>query len=74
MAKYPRKPSMRKLPKRPKQSASLESWKKFEDRVKEIQKVNRKNMADWEASKKRIDADLKKKAQLQKKTQGLGRI
>ena len=74
MAKYPRKPTPKKLPKRPKASASIEVWKRFESRCNDIRKENRKALSDWEAAKKKVDSDLKKKAAIQKKTQGLGRI
>ncbi|SDM44354.1 hypothetical protein [Siphonobacter aquaeclarae] len=53
MAKY------KKLPKRPKQSSSLEVWKAYEDKVKDVQKYNAQ-----------IDAEKKAKANIQKKLKG----
>lgn len=47
---------LKKLPKRPKVTASLEVWKRHDEKVKEVNKFNNA-----------IKADLKKKAALIKK-------
>lgn len=46
---------LRKLPKRPKASASLQTWKNWEAKCKEVQKYNRKVEADKKAKSKIID-------------------
>lgn len=54
---------MKKLPKKPKASASLQTWENYHKRVKAVQAANRK-----------LVADKKKKEKLISKAQGLGRI
>lgn len=49
----------RKLPKSPKQSASLETWKKHEDKVKEVKKHNAQLLKDKE-TKKSVIARVRK--------------
>lgn len=68
--KKPRKPSLKKLPKRPKASASLETWKKYEDRVNAVKKENQKAMSDFKKEEKRFEAAKKQRADIQRKTQG----
>lgn len=50
---------LKKLPKKPKQSASLATWMRYDDRVKEVQKQNRE-----------IIAQRKRKEQIIRKYQG----
>jgi hypothetical protein len=45
----------RKFPKAPKASASLESWKRYEQRVDEVKKHNAQLERDAEAKKKLIE-------------------
>lgn len=54
---------MKKLPKKPKASASLQTWENYHKRVKAVQAYNRK-----------LVADKKKKEKLISKAQGLGKI
>lgn len=68
--KKPRKPSLKKLPKRPKANASLETWEKYNNRVAAIQKENQKSMSDYDKELKRFESDKKKRADIQRKTQG----
>lgn len=49
-----KKPKMLKLPKKPKKSASLESVKKYIERVKEIQRENKRKIADYHKTQKLI--------------------
>lgn len=42
-------PKKRKYPKRPKQSASLTTWKNYEARCKEVDKHNKKLVTDKKA-------------------------
>ena len=72
--KSPKKPKLKSLPKRPKASAVLKTWERYEDKVEAIRKENAKKIKDWETLKKTIVAHTKKREAIQKKTQGLGRI
>ena len=54
---------LKKLPKRPKESASLDTWKRYEKKCKEVQSHNR-----------RLETEKKTKAKLIEKTRGIGRI
>ena len=49
----------KKLPKQPKQSASLEAWKRHEEKVKEVQKHNAQLEKD-KSAKKALIARVKK--------------
>jgi len=49
---------LKKLPKKPRQSAPLSTWERYNERVKEVQKYNRQ-----------IESDAKKKSNLIKKLQ-----
>lgn len=51
--------SKRKLPKAPKQSASLDVWKRYEGRLKEVQKHNDQVDRDKSAKKSLIARVLK---------------
>lgn len=46
---------LKKLPKRPKQSASLEAWKKWEGKCNEVKKMN-DSILKAEAEKKKIQS------------------
>jgi hypothetical protein len=59
-----RKPKMRKFPKQPKASASLQTWERYRDRVSEVEKVNCKAVADFNKAKAAKVAAEKKKAQI----------
>ena len=74
MAKYPKKPKLNSLPKRPKNSAPASTWENYEKKCKEVQKNNRKKLEDWKKAKKAVDSGTKKRALIIKKTQGIGRI
>ena len=54
---------LKKLPKRPKGTASFETWKRYEKKCKEVQ-----------ASNRRLENEKKAKAKLIEKTRGIGRI
>ena len=61
MPKLPRKPKPKKLPKRPRQSASLKVWENWRAKVKQIEKQNADALKDWKARVTRIKNDEKKK-------------
>ena len=70
----PKKPKLKSLPKRPKASAPLSVWERYEDKCKEVQKENRERMNAYKKALKKYEADKKKKEDLMKKTQSLGKI
>jgi len=49
-----KKPKMRKLPRKPKKSASLETVKKYLSRVKEITKENKRKISEYLKTQKLI--------------------
>jgi len=57
MAKI-KKPVLKKLPKKPKPSASLSDWEKYKDKVEDIQKENGDK---WSAYEKAVKANEKAK-------------
>lgn len=69
-----RKPKTKGLPKKPKVSASVESWEKWHSRVREIQKENRQKQAAYNSAVKKAKADKSKKDSLIKKSSSLGRL
>ena len=52
------------MPKKPKQSASLEVWKNWERRKKESTSRNNKRESDWKKAIRKIETDKKAKASL----------
>ncbi len=74
MANLPKKPVARKLPKRPKASASYESWERYEDKCQAVRKANKKMLDNWKKEVAKIKSNEKKKKAIMEKTRGLGRI
>lgn len=52
MGKSPKKPKFKAMPKAPKMSASIETWKRYEQRVKEVIAFNQSKLNEWEKKKK----------------------
>lgn len=88
MAKYPKKPKPKKLPKtpkaikQPKESASLEVWERYNERLaaqmkgcqtkaKEVEKANAKALEEWKNKCKEIDQRAAKKEAAKKKATAL---
>jgi len=69
-----KKPKARNLPKKPNAKAGVEKWEKWEKDAKAIKALNQKDLADYEKKVKSIIADKKKKAEIIKRTKGLGKI
>jgi len=72
--RLPKKPKLKSLPKRPKASASISTWKNYDKNCKEVQNENRKRKSDWEKRVKQIKSDVKMREKIQDKTKGMGRI
>ena len=69
MAKL-RKPKLKKLPKKPKATAKLESWKNWEKKAKAIQTENRKKDSVYKAGVKAKESVKK----LISKISGIGKL
>jgi hypothetical protein len=52
----------RKFPKAPKATASLDTWKRYEDRLDEVKKFNAQVEKDKEAKKKLIEKVRQKRS------------
>lgn len=64
MAKSIRKPKLKKFPKEPKKSSSVDVWDNYVKRVKEIEKENDAKMAEYN---KKVKAQDKAKAEKERK-------
>ncbi len=74
MAKLPKKPKLKALPKRPKASASISTWEGYEKRVDAVRKENKKKQSDWKKACAQVEKDRKKRETIVNKTKSLGRI
>lgn len=54
-----KKPKLKKLPKRPKQSASLAAWENWSERLKDTIEENKRKMKPYTSLKERIKTILK---------------
>jgi len=70
MARAPKKPKFLKYPRKPKKSASLDTFKRYNQRCKEIDK---ENTAKGHAYNKKI-ADIKKAHTEYTRISGIGRV
>lgn len=68
-----RKPKMRKYPKKPRTTASVEVKQNFLNKCKEIDKDNNAKMAEYKRKIAKKAADKKKSASLDKQIGSLGR-
>lgn len=68
--KKPSKPKFKALPKRPKSSATAEAWKKYEDKLKEVQDENCERNKQYEKDLKDWDRVVEFKKDLQSRTAG----
>lgn len=59
--KKPSKPKFKKLPKQPKASASKETWKNYENRVKAVTAENDKLIADYKRKVNEYESEIKKR-------------
>jgi len=72
--KAPKKPKVKKLPKKPKPGAALVAWERYEKRIHEVRAQNKKAKSEYEKQMKAIEAAKKKKAAIIKTVSGLGAI
>jgi len=66
-----KRPKMKRYPRRPKASASLEAWKRYDAKCKEVEKENSARMAKYHKDKKELETIKKHKLHLMTKTKGL---
>lgn len=59
--KKPSKPKFKKLPKQPKATASKETWKSYENRVKAINAENDKLISEYKRKVGEYEAEIKKR-------------
>ena len=64
-----KRPKMLKYPKAPKRSASVETWERYYKRLKEIDKLNKQRLAEYQRKLKEIENAKKKKEELIRKSQ-----
>jgi len=55
-----RKPKAKKLPKKPKQSASLATWERYDAKCKEVHKHNSSALKNYHSSIKKKQSLIKK--------------
>lgn len=70
MAKAPRKPKLRKYPKKPKRNASLTTMNRYTERCREVDKHNATKVSEYN---KKI-ADIKKARTKRAAISGIGRV
>lgn len=73
MAKI-RKPKLAAYPKQPKMKASLEAWKSYEAKVKDVDKKNQEKVKEYKSKVAAAEAAVKTKAAIQKKVKGLSGV
>ena len=62
-----RKPTKLKMPKKPKSSASISAWEKYDERCKTVEKKNAEKLREYTKQVNAIKAAKKKKELLIKK-------
>lgn len=67
--KKPSKPKLKKTPKQPKASASLETWNNYYSRVKAIDNENVKKIAEYKKKESAYNAEQKKKESIKNAAQ-----
>jgi len=74
MKGHVKRPKMKRYPKRPKASASLDSWHKYDEKCRLVEKDNASRMSEYNKAVTKKAADKKKKEAIIKKTTGLSGI
>lgn len=65
--KKPKRPSFKKMPKQPKASASADTWKAYENRIKAIEAENDKKIADYKKKLSAYENEQKRKESIKAK-------
>ena len=69
-----KRPKLSRYPKRPKASASLDAWKKFDARCKDTERKNSDKMSTYNKKVNGLSSDKKAKEAIIKKTSGMSGI
>lgn len=72
--KAPKKPKLKALPKKPKTTAAIAVWERYNKRAEEVIKHNKKVDADYQKALKNFEAAKKAKAKIIEKYQGVGKL
>jgi hypothetical protein len=59
--KKPSKPKFKKMPKQPKNNASAEAWRNYENKVKAVNAENDKKVAEYKKAVSAYEAEQKKR-------------
>ena len=60
----PVKPKLKTLPKRPKMTASKETWDRYYQRVKEVQAYNKKLMAEYKRKLQEYEKEMARRKKI----------
>lgn len=63
----PKRPKYKALPKAPKMKASIEVWKRYEQRLSEVMKENLKRKAAYEAALRTYESQIKQRESIKAK-------
>jgi hypothetical protein len=69
-----KRPSLRRYPKRPKASASVDSWRNYDQRCRDAEKANGQKMSDYNKKVSSINSAKKQREGIIKRTKGLSGI
>lgn len=67
----PKKPRFKALPKAPKMSAATEAWKRYEQKLKEVNAENQKKKSEYEKKMKAYEAEMKSRERLKEKARSI---
>ena len=65
-----KRPSLMRYPKRPKASASLDAWKRYDERCRNCEKTNNARLSDYTKRVNGLKSAKKSKEAIQKKSLG----
>lgn len=60
----PTKPKLKTLPKKPKMTASKETWDRYYQRLKEVQAYNKKLLAEYKKKLKAYEAEMARRKKI----------
>ena len=69
-----KRPSLKRYPKRPKASASIDSWTRYDHRCRDAEKENGSRMSDYNKKVSTLNSNRKRRESIIKKTKGLSGI
>lgn len=63
----PKKPKLKSIPGAPKKTASMESWKAYENKVKQIESDNDKKISEYKKKLSAYESEMKKRESIKNK-------